>query len=174
MMEVRILLAGDVASRSRGQMLRAWSLAPNAVRTGRMVVSVASAPARVVSAVLKDARSHSRSVGIVRAANTSSCGVLRHGTTSEWLRGSGLQPGTIHVKLQMGRCFHTPTAGQQLQRDSWAVLPSRGVLQVQGPDCITFLQGSTHSPLRKGQRAILDASCGRELPPFHAVVLQDR
>jgi hypothetical protein len=155
-------------------MLRTWSLAPNAVRTGRMVVSVTSASARVVlaPAVLKYARSHSRSSGIVRASNTSSCEVVRHVTTSESLRGSGLKPGTIHVKQQTRRCLHTPTAGQQLQRDSWAVLPSRGVLQVQGPDCITFLQGNTHSPLRKGQRAILDASGGRDVPPFHAVVLQ--
>jgi hypothetical protein len=36
----------------------------------------------------------------------------------------------------------SPCEGQFQRASCWAVLDSRGVLQVKGPDCITFLQGA--------------------------------
>ena len=40
-----------------------------------------------------------------------------------------------------------PCEGQFQRASCWAVLGSRGVLQVKGPDCITFLQGACQALL---------------------------
>ena len=45
----------------------------------------------------------------------------------------------------MSGVLNLSPAGQQLQQDSWSVLKSRGVLEVQGPDCVTFLQGNVYA-----------------------------